>query len=400
MLSKNMRMRKFPRQSGQALITVAFALVVLLAAAGLAVDMGYLRYQRRLQQSAADSAALAGAAAAGTGGNVSQAANDDATLNGFQNGVTLPGAQSPVSVTVIGPMTFNGHPNAVRVVITANHPTFFMRIFGATMRSASVATAAVAQYTSAHNCMYALAGGNGITVSANVNVPNCGVLSAQNLAGGGHLTAASIGVVGSAANITTPAAITGILQPRDPLANLPAPAVGGGGNYNITTTFPSGGGTANVPAGSYNGISVPKGLARAVHLNGVYSIGAGGLSFLGSGNVTGTNVTFYLNGGSVTLGVSQHFSLTAPTNGAYAGILFFQKKTNTATAAINGAGGSHFQGALYFPGADLHMNGGGTGAGYMILVARTLHLNTNISFNSNYNSLANGSPIKAATLVQ
>src|SRR5258707_1315434 len=68
---------KLNRQSGQALITVAFGMVVMLGAAGLAVDMGYLRYERRLQQSAADSAALAGADAAGNGGSITFAAKQD-----------------------------------------------------------------------------------------------------------------------------------------------------------------------------------------------------------------------------------------------------------------------------------------------------------------------------------
>src|SRR5580704_6808961 len=55
-------MKAHSRESGQALLAAAFSLIVLLGAAGLAIDMGYLRYQKRLQQSAADSAALAGAA--------------------------------------------------------------------------------------------------------------------------------------------------------------------------------------------------------------------------------------------------------------------------------------------------------------------------------------------------
>src|SRR5262249_40160900 len=95
-------------ESGQALIFAAVGMFAFVACAGLAVDMGYLRYQKRLQQSAADSAALAGASAAGTGGNVSQSALDDSKLNGFENGVVLPGATTAVNVAVNGPMTFQG----------------------------------------------------------------------------------------------------------------------------------------------------------------------------------------------------------------------------------------------------------------------------------------------------
>ena len=66
-------MKKQQRESGQALVAAVFGLVVLLGAAGLAIDVGYLRYQRRLQQSAADSAALAGAAESAAGNATSAA---------------------------------------------------------------------------------------------------------------------------------------------------------------------------------------------------------------------------------------------------------------------------------------------------------------------------------------
>src|SRR6516164_3968761 len=56
---------------GQALVTVALALTVLLGFTGLAVDMGVLRYEKRLQQTAADAAAIAGASNLPFGGVVS-----------------------------------------------------------------------------------------------------------------------------------------------------------------------------------------------------------------------------------------------------------------------------------------------------------------------------------------
>src|SRR5258708_17869376 len=52
---------KRKNQLGQVLIGTAIAMVVLAGFAGLAIDMGTLRYQKRLQQTAADGAAIAGA---------------------------------------------------------------------------------------------------------------------------------------------------------------------------------------------------------------------------------------------------------------------------------------------------------------------------------------------------
>ena len=385
------------RQSGQALVLATFGLVVLLGAAGLAVDMGYLRYQRRLQQSAADSAALAGAAAAGTGGNIALAATDDSQLNGFQDGV------NHVTVTVT-PETLNGNPNTVQVEVSAIHPTFFMKIFGAAMANATVATTAVAQYSGGRSCIFALNGGGGIDNTGTVDVPNCGVLDDENLTGRGTITAASVGVHGTSRSGTTPAAITGILQASDPLSYLPAPGTGGGCTTISKTNTDNPFGPITLSQGTYCGISLSNTYTQNVTLNpGTYVItGAAGLSLQGSGTVTGTGVTFYFSGGagSANFSANQRIRLTAPTNGTYAGILFFQNAGNRNAATINGAGGSRLTGALYFPGATLTMDGAGTGATYMILVAKTLDLNTNINFASNYASLANGSPIKGAVLVE
>src|ERR1700730_710573 len=49
------------RESGQALVFVGLSLVVLIGVIGLSIDMGYLRYTKRRLQTAADSAAIAGA---------------------------------------------------------------------------------------------------------------------------------------------------------------------------------------------------------------------------------------------------------------------------------------------------------------------------------------------------
>jgi hypothetical protein len=388
------------RQAGQALVLATFGMLVLLAAAGLSVDMGYLRYQRRLQQAAADSAALAGAAAAGTGGNVALAAEDDAQLNGFQDGV------NHVTVTVRGPMNFNGNPNAVQVEVSAIHPTFFMRIFGASMATATVATSATAQYLGQRTCIYALAGGGGIDVTGNVDVPNCGVIDDENLTGFGRVTAASIGVHGTSRARTNPTAITGILQAADPLSTLPDPGAGGACITINKSNANNPAGPITLNQGTYCGITLQNTYTQGVTFNaGTYVItGAAGLSLQGSGRVTGNGVTFYFSGGagSVNITANQPVNLTAPTNGTYMGILFFQNAANGNTATINGAGGSVLTGAFYFPGATLTMDGAGNGgAPYMIFVAKTLNFATTIDFNSNYGSLATGSsPIKGAILVE
>jgi uncharacterized membrane protein len=90
------------------LVFAALALVVLIGFAGLAIDMGALRYQKRLQQTAADGAAIAGATNLSFGG-VTSGAQSAATANGFTDntgGTTCtnnPGTVGCITVTVNNP---------------------------------------------------------------------------------------------------------------------------------------------------------------------------------------------------------------------------------------------------------------------------------------------------------
>src|ERR1700758_366242 len=77
-----MRKMRRNKQAGQALVLTSTALVVLMGFVGLGIDMGMLRYQKRLQQTAADAAAIAGASNLAWGGW--QAGGQDAsTRDGF-----------------------------------------------------------------------------------------------------------------------------------------------------------------------------------------------------------------------------------------------------------------------------------------------------------------------------
>src|SRR5438874_9600862 len=94
---------KRKNQSGQALATMAIAMVVLAGFAGLAIDMGTLRYQKRLQQTAADAAAVAGAQNIGYGG-IQSGAQAAAATNGFADN-TGGGSCSDSNNTAIGSIT-------------------------------------------------------------------------------------------------------------------------------------------------------------------------------------------------------------------------------------------------------------------------------------------------------
>jgi Putative Flp pilus-assembly TadE/G-like len=404
-MPENSPMRR-SKEAGQALVLAAMGLTLFILAAGLGIDMGFLRYQKRLQQSAADSAAIAGAAEipySGCSTGSCPAATTDAGSNGFADGA------DNVTVTVYSPPNDGPHVGLsgyVEVLVTKIQPTFFVKIAG--VNSATVTARAVAFLSgNFQNCMYALGtGAGGITYNGTggVSAPNCGIISNRNLhtTGSGGITAREIGVVGNATGNNTPTPKTGIVPAADPLGYLQPPATGGclagnAGNVNGTTPV-----TLN-PGNYCGGISIQG--AQNVTLNpGTYTITGGGLSFSGTGTVSGTGVTLYIgaSGGTVSLSGAQTVNLSAPTTGADAAILFYQDPGNTSAATITGTQNSKFEGAFYFPSAALTIGATGNNAAYTIAVAKSLQLGgaSALNFPSNFSSLPNGSPIKNAVLVE
>jgi hypothetical protein len=397
-------------ETGQALVLAAMGLTLFILAAGLAIDMGFLRYQKRLQQSAADSAAIAGAAEipfSGCSTGSCAGATIDAASNGFTDGA------ENVTVTVYSPPNDGPHAGTagyVEVLVTKIQPTFFVKIAG--VNSATVTARAVAYLNgNLQNCVYALGTGGtgGITNDGAVSAPNCGIISNRYLHGNGSITAREIGIVQGPANGTNnPTAKTGIIPAADPLAYLQPPATGGclapsAGNVNGTVPV-------ILNPGNYcGGISIKGG--QNVTLNpGVYTITGGGLSFAGSGTVSGTGVTLYIgaSGGTVSansppLPPTQTMNLSAPTTGADAGILFYQDPRNASPATITGTQNSKLEGALYFPSAQLlTIDGTVKNAAYTIVVAQKLQFGnaSALNFPSNFSSLPNGSPIKNAVLAE
>ena len=93
---------KRKNEAGNALVITVLALGVLLGMGGLAIDVGTLRYEKRLQQNAADAAAIAGSSNIAYGGVTAGAQSASAT-NGFTDGT------NNVTVTVNNPPLAGPH---------------------------------------------------------------------------------------------------------------------------------------------------------------------------------------------------------------------------------------------------------------------------------------------------
>jgi Flp pilus assembly protein TadG len=387
-------------EAGQALITTALALGVLMGFAGLAIDIGALRYQKRLQQTAADAAAIAGASnlcpTPGSGscsayGGVTTGAQNAAAANGYTDNTGSedgPCDQTPpvvgcVTVTVNNPPASGPHTSAsnyVEVLVSAVQPTYFIKLLG--ISSQTVVARAVATNLSGGangGCLYTLGPpstpGSGIEGTsiigsgATVNASACGIVDNGDFNSGGNalnITSGTFGVSGTpypggtavcAASSTCPTPSTPAAS--DPLSSLTSPC----------SPYPCTGGSAltissdtAVSPGTYTSISIT-GSYTVDFGAGTYIIdGSGGLSCPGgtqtpTPTIRGTGVMFYFtNAATFNCTSAASIQLSGPTSGPYAGILMYQDPNDTTGPQL-GATNSNLQGALYFPKARLNLFG-------------------------------------------
>ncbi len=347
-------------ERGQVIPLVALALLILMGASALAVDVGYWRYQQRVEQSAADSAAIAGAGelAYPAANDVVAAARKDATSNGFTDdaGVTT-------RVTVNNPPAagaYQGNMNAVEVVIEKKQPTWFAGAVSSVVQWVSVRAVAL-KNTNGIYCIYALGGdidlrGGG---RGGIDATTCGLITNQNLVvtGQANVDAALIGYVGNppGGGSYPEAQPEKSLPVTDPCPTIPGCAYLADLTLNHPgllhtgcKTFP---GPDPLPPGEY---CVQ--LSGTLHLSpGLFVLDQG----MSSGNVSGTGVTIY-NGGTngLTYNGNVNVVLSAPTTGPTAGMVFYQPPSNTAGFTKNGAAGSvDFTGGFYAPTSDMTFNG-------------------------------------------
>jgi Putative Flp pilus-assembly TadE/G-like len=303
------------RRSGQILVLVTIAMVVLIGFASMAVDIGLLYATRRRMQTAADAAAIAGASALLDGENYQDAAYDVATLDGFtsgQNNITVSAAPPAAGDPNLN-LTSYSTSNYVEVDITQNVPTYFLRVLG--YQTMKVAARAVAGPTQNSACVYVLdpTASQTLSVTGNANVTvQCGVMddssssSGLSLTGNITLTATSIGVTGasysSSGNITvTPAVSENVPSLADPLA---------GRVSTLASSLKPPGCTqaSGAKSGSYslNGNISTQTIGPLLYAGGVSVSGnvLGSLTF--TGGTWGNQINFDGNGGNLIFNPGQY----------------------------------------------------------------------------------------------
>jgi Flp pilus assembly protein TadG len=401
-------------EEGQASILLAVCMVAVVGIAGLAVDVGHLRYEKRQLQTLADSAALAGASeisyCQGTAncGVMQTAAQQAVTENGHTLGTFLTDCSGSASGLTLelnnGPCALGtSDPNAgdagyVEAVITESEPMYFAKILG--INTMSISARAEAKIGNSPYCVVALgsagltfqSNGGGITATCGLMVDSDSTTAFQ--ANGANVSATEISVNGGDqinGGTVSPTPVTGAPPMSDPLTYL-TPPTSSGCTYNSVYSVNSG--TKTISAGTYcGGIQLNGG---SLSLNpGTYILDGVGLQ-MNSGTISGTGVTLYIAQGQAQFNGANSVDLVAPTSGPYAGILFYQSSTDASAAQINGGAGSSFQGALYFPASTIQLNGSNVAA-YTIVVSKSVQINgSDFNIGSDYSSLPGGSPIKSS----
>jgi hypothetical protein len=222
-------------------------------------------------------------------------------------------------------------------------------------------------------------------------VANSSSSTAVSAEGSAELNAKSTSIVGSYTTgnggSITPSPITGISAVNDPMAGLSPPSYvssectadplshygNGGSSYSVGP-----GSTYSTTQGSnlvcYTSLTIGSNNDTVDLLPGIYVI-TGALTFDSGTQTGGTGVTFYLVGsGSVNIGNGATLKLSAPTSGTYSGVLFYQDRSDTNAAAIEGGASSTMNGLLYFPDATLTVGNGTTTTVSAPIIAENLAL--------------------------
>jgi Flp pilus assembly protein TadG len=405
--------RVIREENGQTVVLMGVIMGLLMTAfVALAIDVGVLYHAKRQVQTAADAAAITAAAQYSKNDVTGTALQADALAAAeMQSGIN--------SATVIVPSPVVSTTNK-DVIVTVNQPTttFFLGSFIPSLRTINVTATAEARLTvpvsSGNSCDY----GNSVVVSGGgtlASSPDCGISAGGTPATGspaGTITVSGSGEIDACSvNATSTIGTSGgsgsiILQSTsgmncatstspnmasipDPLVNtVPnpmaagtgfsasdctavAPPNNGGSSYTLgpgITSAASAGTTTYAPtmnltvsgqpvsAVCYPSITI--GNNDTTTLNpGLYIINGGTLTLGGGDNITASGVTFYLTAGA-TLEFANNVNgtLSAPTTGPYANMLFYGDSTVTSQALFAGGASGGFVGSIYFPAAPLTFN--------------------------------------------
>jgi Flp pilus assembly protein TadG len=381
-------------ESGQVLVLVALSLTLLMGAMALAIDVGFVRFQQRQLQTAADAAAIAAGLELGNCNNTVCANMQTAAATALkEDGITTttitPTAnQCTVSTTSglamiinVAPCVLgasdpnNGNTHMAEVVLTEPQKTFFGAIIGVRtwnlVARAEAGDSYINANTSGGNCLYT----NGLAFNSSDGtfaLNSCGIYDNGNLQtdNGDSVTASTFLYYGTWSpnncnssctwNIggsNTPPAHTTSPQ-SNPLASLTPPSQPATSTTNTQT--PNSG--ATLQPGYYpNGFNLNSNVSVTLNA-GLYYMG-GSINVDSGATLTGTGAELYFVNGSLQPNSGSTLQLTAPTTtsptaGTTANMLVWEASSNGSGMTIDTGSSSYFNGIIYLPTQTLTLNSG------------------------------------------
>jgi hypothetical protein len=275
----------------------------------------------------------------------------------------------------------------VAVTITRTVPGLLSQVLFT--ETTNVRARAVARADVNDTCVWALnpTAAQAINVVGNADVDlGCGMLANTDdpdgiwKEGSGCLAASEFKVAGgydetlNSGCTLDPVPETGIAPADDPLASLPAPSytncVGGGPPVNLS-------GTANYtvfPGVHCTNVNITTS-GTVTFAPGIHIFDGAALNINGTANVEGTEVSFYWseNGGvndGFDIAGGATVTLSAPTTGAYAGILMYQDRNMApgVTHKLTGGSTMDLDGIIYTPSTNVEFSGGASANSSSIVI--------------------------------
>jgi Flp pilus assembly protein TadG len=378
---------------GSIALQAALLLVVLLGMVSLAIEGGSVLLKQRRLQAAADSAALAGAAAlTGAPGALTAEVKGVAATQGYTSGVggtTVQVHNPPVTGAKAGVAT------AVEVVISQPQHMVLASLFGSGDFATHARSVGISNGGTA--CIFALdpSASEAVALKNNASItnPQCGLqvnsasATAVHLSNNATITGpvtshGGIQLDNNASILGTPVVSYGAVAPN-PYAGFTPPTApactGQSGTLN---------GTATLTAGHFCSGWKFSNNATITLSPGVYYVDSK-MSLKNNVTLTGTGgVTIVVNTSyAMSIGNNLRLSLTAPTSGATAGMALVSRSTNSSALVqtISNNAALNIVGAIYFPSQKVEIsNNGALGTSQCTqLIARLIVFDNNATFNAN-----------------
>jgi Flp pilus assembly protein TadG len=411
-------------ENGQTLVLVALSLTLLMGAMALAIDVGFVRFQQRQLQTAADAAAIAAGLELGNCNNTvctnmktaaAVALKEDGitttTITPTTNQCSVSASSGLAMIINVAPCVLgtsdpnNGNTHMAEVVLTEPQKTFFGAILGIRTLNLVARAEAGDSYinTGANgggNCLYT----NGLLFNSsngNFTLNNCGVYDNGNLQtnSGDSVTASTFLYYGSwspnncnsscvwnigGTNSAPPAHTT--TPQSDPLASLTPPSQPATSTTNTQT--PNSG--ATLQPGYYpNGFNLNSNVSVTLS-PGVYYMGSS-INVNSGATLTGSGVTLYFASGSLQPNSGSVVQITAPTsntagcNCTNANMAVWESSSNSTGMYLDAGSQSYYNGVIYLPDAGLTLNSGSgntinNGSTATALDVQSITVNSGITF--------------------